>query len=633
MRMDWLPSAKYQNYAPIQFARFGNIRYFCKIALKLGCCYEKTDTCVGYNHYDALTVTAQGVDGIKRNSSYLYGEGGGVTLQAAKEAALADLIQKISVTVHSDFTSKERELNQDGNVTSDAEYQSIIRSYSTATLTNVKTIVLKPEPDASVFLYIAKSEIDRIFESRVAKAKEFVGNADEALKNGQIDDALRYYYWSYCLVKSLRYPNEAKIFVDGQERSLLAWLPTRIDDVMGKVKVQSRRTADNTYEITATYDGRPVRSMDYTYFDGVDNSPVYSILDGKGLVELRPGMAMDAVQLKLEYEFRGLSRNDSEVEAVVGAMKPAVYRRAYHRVALDGAAAPAESTSTDVNGSMQSPLALTDMGTLGTAVMKPVMQALRSGSIEQCRKKFTAEGWEEFSKLMGYGKVTLMDDIHLDYFADGDCVVCRGLPVSCRFNRGRVFNEKLSFYIDSNSKQITHVAMGLGREAMNDVVLGHLDWSEKSRTRIVGFLEDYRTSYATKNLEYLDKVFDDNAVIVLGKRLQVAPQLNKEGYMNNHRVQFTQLTKREFLRNLRRQFQSKDYINLHFSQNRIYQLQKGVERYGIEIKQDYYSSNYGDTGYLTMIFDLTNPDQPVIHVRTWQEQPDPNFGVVSPADF
>lgn len=581
----------------------------------------------------ALTVTAQGVDGIKRNSSYLYGEGGGVTLQAAKEAALADLIQKISVTVHSDFTSKERELNQDGNVTSDAEYQSIIRSYSTATLTNVKTTVLKPEPDASVFLYIAKSEIDRIFESRVAKAKEFVGNADEALKNGQIDDALRYYYWSYCLVKSLRYPNEAKIFVDGQERSLLAWLPTRIDDVMGKVKVQSRRTADNTYEITATYDGRPVRSMDYTYFDGVDNSPVYSILDGKGLVELRPGMAMDAVQLKLEYEFRGLSRNDSEVEAVVGAMKPAVYRRAYHRVALDGAASPAESTSTDVNGSMQSPLALTDMGTLGTAVMKPVMQALRSGSIEQCRKKFTAEGWEEFSKLMGYGKVTLMDDIHLDYFADGDCVVCRGLPVSCRFNRGRVFNEKLSFYIDSNTKQITHVAMGLGREAMNDVVLGHLDWSEKSRTRIVGFLEDYRTAYATKNLEYLDKVFDDNAVIVLGKRLQVAPQLNKEGYMNNHRVQFTQLTKREFLRNLRRQFQSKDYINLHFSQNRIYQLQKGVERYGIEIKQDYYSSNYGDTGYLTLIFDLTNPDQPVIHVRTWQEQPDPNFGVVSPADF
>lgn len=581
----------------------------------------------------ALTVTAQGVDGIKRNSSYLYGEGGGVTLQAAKEAALADLIQKISVTVHSDFTSKERELNQDGNVTSDAEYQSIIRSYSTAMLTNVKTIVLKPEPDASVFLYIAKSEIDRIFESRVAKAKEFVGNADEALKNGQIDDALRYYYWSYCLVKSLRYPNEAKILVDGQERSLLAWLPTRIDDVMGKVKVQSRRTADNTYEITATYDGRPVRSMDYTYFDGVDNSPVYSILDGKGLVELRPGMAMDAVQLKLEYEFRGLSRNDSEVEAVVGAMKPAVYRRAYHRVALDGAASPAESTSTDVNGSMQSPLALTDMGTLGTAVMKPVMQALRSGSIEQCRQKFTAEGWEEFSKLMGYGKVTLMDDIHLDYFADGDCVVCRGLPVSCRFNRGRVFNEKLSFYIDSNSKQITHVAMGLGREAMNDVVLGHLDWSEKSRTRIVGFLEDYRTAYATKNLEYLDKVFDDNAVIVLGKRLQVAPQLNKEGYMNNHRVQFTQLTKREFLRNLRRQFQSKDYINLHFSQNRIYQLQKGVERYGIEIKQDYYSSNYGDTGYLTLIFDLTNPDQPVIHVRTWQEQPDPNFGVVSPADF
>lgn len=586
----------------------------------------------------ALTVPAQGVDGIKRDGNYLYGEGGGVTLQAAKEAALADLIQKISVTVHSDFTSKEREQSQDGNVTSDAEYQSIIRSYSTATLTNVKTIVLKPEPDASVFLYIAKSEIDRIFDSRVAKAKEFVGNADEALKNGQIDDALRYYYWSYCLVKSLRYPNEARIFADGQERSMLAWLPTRIEDVMGKVKVQSRRTDDNTYEITATYDNRPVRSMDYTYFDGVDNSPVYSILDGKGVVELRPGMAMDAVQLKLEYEFRGLSRNDSEVEAVIEAMKPAVYRRAYQRVALGGGAEPASvaqvgNTPAEVKGSMQSPMALADMGALGKAVMEPVMRALRQGNLEQCRQKFTADGWAEFSKLMGYGKVTLMNDIRLDYFADGDQVVCRGLPVNCRFNRGRVFNEKLSFYIDSNSKRITHVAMGLGREAMNDVVLGHTDWSEESRTRIVGFLEDYRTAYAMKDLDYLDKVFDDNAVIVLGKRLQVAPQLNKEGYMTNRRVQFTRLTKQEFLRNLRRQFQSKDYINLHFSQNRIYQLQKGVERYGIEIKQDYYSSNYGDTGYLTLIFDLTDPDRPVIHVRTWQEQPDPNFGVVSPADF
>lgn len=60
---------------------------------------------------------------------------------------------------------------------------------------------------------------------------------------------------------------------------------------------------------------------------------------------------------------------------------------------------------------------------------------------------------------------------------------------------------------------------------------------------------------------------------------------------------------------------------------------RGGEVYGIQIKQDYYSTNYGDTGYLFLMVDLNNPDEPIIKVRTWQEEPDPVDGLYDLMDF
>ena len=62
-------------------------------------------------------------------------------------------------------------------------------------------------------------------------------------------------------------------------------------------------------------------------------------------------------------------------------------------------------------------------------------------------------------------------------------------------------------------------------------------------------------------------------------------------------------------------------------------MSKGGELYCIQIKQDYYSSNYGDSGYLFLMVDLNRPDAPIIKVRTWQTQPDPDFGLIGPEFF
>ena len=152
-----------------------------------------------------LLCYAQKVDEIKSKiTEYAYGEGEGATLASADDAALVDLLRKISVTVKGDFISKERETTSNSSFDSETTYESIIKTYTNATLTNTERIVIKPEPDARVLRYIRRSEIDRIFDSRKDKVYEFIEIADIALSKQQIDDALRYYYWAYSLVKSLR---------------------------------------------------------------------------------------------------------------------------------------------------------------------------------------------------------------------------------------------------------------------------------------------------------------------------------------------------------------------------------------------------------------------------------------------
>ena len=79
-------------------------------------------------------------------------------------------------------------------------------------------------------------------------------------------------------------------------------------------------------------------------------------------------------------------------------------------------------------------------------------------------------------------------------------------------------------------------------------------------------------------------------------------------------------------------FQSNEFINLRFADNEIRKAGSG-EIYGIQIKQDYFSSNYGDTGYLFLMVDLNDREKPLIHVRAWQPEKDPDFGLIDLSSF
>ena len=137
-------------------------------------------------------------------------------------------------------------------------------------------------------------------------------------------------------------------------------------------------------------------------------------------------------------------------------------------------------------------------------------------------------------------------------------------------------------------------------------------------------------------MNYIKNVFDDNAVIITGRVIR-RPQQTLDGrntqVFSDKVMKFTRQTKNQYIKNLAYCFASNEYINIRFANNDVVKMGVGGEVYGIQIKQDYYSTNYGDTGYLFLMVDLNNPQAPIIKVRTWQPEKDPNFGLIDASDF
>ena len=152
------------------------------------------------------------------------------------------------------------------------------------------------------------------------------------------------------------------------------------------------------------------------------------------------------------------------------------------------------------------------------------------------------------------------------------------------------------------------------------------------------FLENYKTAYALKRLDYIKTIFDDDAVIITG-RIVKRPMVATHTFENNYDVRggtiikYNRQTKDQYIRNLARTFASNEFVNIRFANNDVIKMGKGGELYAIQIAQDYYSSRYGDKGYLFLMVDINDPEHPLIKVRTWQPNKDPKFGLYGPGDF
>ena len=594
---------------------------------------------------------------MKANAEYICGEGWGDTYNSADQAALADLISKISLNISNSFEIKEEEFNTNSSFDSKTAIISVMNSYAQATLTNTFNLVISNTPQTHVLRYIRKSEVNKIFDERKEKVFDYVRSAMRAEEKAKIDDALRNYYWAFAMVRSLQYPNSVKMTIDGVQRLLVTWIPQQIEEIMSNLSTKIASKDGNEINLFIKYKGEPVTSLDYTYFDGQTWSNLYSAKDGMGIVELRPGVEINSLQLKYEYEYADQCQIDKELESVMQLFKGTSFKNASVYINnLDKKSTVSSEAKKEFEKSVKTESAA-NLETLSkvenekelAGIMTKVINAIKAKDYDSVSDCFSEDGLEMYKKLLNYGQARLLGDPQFSFYTMGKRVVCRSIPMAFSFkNNRRKFVEDVTFTFDEN-KKIECVAFGLGSQAKTDIFnKGVGAWSDYAKMVIATFLENYKTAFALKRLDYLESVFDDNATIITGHIIKKAPKVAMEGESfinsNNKLIKYTRQTKSEYMRKLKMCFQSNQFINIRFADNDVVKMGAGGETYGIQIKQDYYSTNYGDHGYLFLMVDFNDPDNPSIKVRTWQPDRNPNinsnlprsnrdWGIIGPGNF
>ncbi|MBR0038152.1 MAG: hypothetical protein IJP70_11025 [Bacteroidales bacterium] len=585
----------------------------------------------------ASVVWAQNWDYIQSSGEYYYGVGHGKTEYEASEQAMADLVGMIATNVSHEFVGLTDETNTNGSVDHKTQVLNCVKTYSQSSLTNVEKWVIGKEPNVTVRRYMKRSELARIYDGRIAKAQDMIFMASESEKRGKVDMALQYYYWAYSLIRSVQRPNEVK---DQEGHLLINWLPLMIDDVLSKVSVAFENRDGDYVDLLFNYNGKPVSAIEFTYSDGRTDCQG-SAKDGRGMMEMAPGFETETYHVGIEYEYKGQAHGDAEMESVLKVIPKKIFPKAAFVVRGASKSQPATTTSaatpaankpkkhdeTGVNLKPHASQIAAQVDTFAN-ITDAVIQALRDKKSTVAMKYFTFEGMEVFRKLIGYGTGRVVGTPNMKFFksANGK-VVARGLQMSFTFNTGvkKTFVEDVVLTFNEE-KKIENVAFGLGQVAANDILCKKAPgWKDETREMLMEFLENYKTAYCLERLEYIRDIFADDAVIIVGNvtKRRGTPNDGQEHPVSQSGLEvisYNRYTKDEYLQHLAECFKRKEFINIRFSNNDIQWLEKyeNEEIFAIQIGQEYYSSNYADKGYLFLLVNMTNHDEPQIKVRTWQ---------------
>ena len=583
---------------------------------------------------------------LQASSEYICGLGHGNTLKQASNDALAALSSQISTTVSSDFNYLVNSESNGDDVKESVKVDNIIRTYSHTTLRNAMELVIEDEPNATVLRYIKRSDLDKIFEQRRNKVLEYASNAQKYEKENKVADALSSYYAALALLRSLPDGSDMKIRLGFTEETLLMPLIMKnVNDILNNVEIKTEAIEDDgderTMIINIQYKGKPATNFNYTYYNGSRRSDICTAKDGTGDISIPKSLSISKLDIQAEYICEDEANYDRELRDVLDNTTPVPFRTAKMKLAKDKEVkAVAANVNTATASVMSAPASSVPSTTMDDskvspylATMQKIELAIRQKSYESIRDCFTAEGYDMFNKLVNYGKAKLLRAPILQFQESGEEVICRSFPMSFSFSGNRrTFVEDVVFHLTKDGK-VCEVAFGLNKPAVDDI-MNRGAWSDEARKVMINFLESYKTAYALKRLDYISSIFSNDALIITGSFVKSTG--NKEvGPSNIKHVKYTRQTKAQYMKSLKACFASNEYVNIHFADNIIRRSASNPNIYGIQIKQDYYSSSYGDTGYLFLLIDFKDVKAPLIHVRTWQPDKDPNArdGRIGMQDF
>lgn len=581
---------------------------------------------------------------VQNSGMYLFGIGEGQSFREADNAALDHLITQITVQVESYFEDKMTE--KDGDIRSYAS--SVVKTYSNVSLQSARSMLLETRGGTTrVMRYISLKDLDELFENRRRKILSYVQSGRLAEEELRIGDALKNYYWAYLLLQTHRNRDELMYnFEDNSPRLLSTTLPEKINAVFAgldfKVSYVEQRDVEKykAYHLAVNFKDKPVENLDFIYWQGLQYSLPTSVNRGLAVADFFGDTYNHSGVLKItvEYAYQNKSTPDKELSAAFANLKIPYFNRCEIEVITRPQLPPAQSkvlTQPTKKLEMEKVNQVDDYRKVRKNIIE-VIEAIREKNFQAAAGHFTPEGFSMYTALIKNGKVKVLPLTDTLRFVqlDGKTMV-RSVPMQFSFsNNNRRFVEHVVFTFDEN-QQIEALSFAISDKAISDIVnRSERFGSVEEKFHLINFLEHYKTAYSLKRLDHIQSIFADNALIIVGHVVKGAEPIDgMYAAAGSDRVEFIELSKSEYISRLRNVFNSNEFVNIHFEENIVKKVNGEAKIYGIQIKQDYFSSTYSDKGYLFLMIDLNDSINPKIYVRTWQPQRNPDGSIFGLDDF
>ena len=220
------------------------------------------------------------------------------------------------------------------------------------------------------------------------------------------------------------------------------------------------------------------------------------------------------------------------------------------------------------------------------------------------------------------------DDIVEHCITTGSGYQIRNIPLLMKPTGEREFNEdEYQEAVISFDKQgnVVSFYLTISMNLYSNVLKTNYGVTDlRRRQMILDYVEQFRTAYNQKNINFLNQVFSDDALIITGTVITVK---HAEGF-TSQKIRYNKQNKEEYLRKLKGVFARNAYIKVDFDEIEVMRHPVNPNFYGVNLKQWWTTGRkrgdgYHDEGYVFLLWDFTNEYAPQIHVRTWQPDQTP----------
>ena len=475
---------------------------------------------------------------------------------------------------------------------------------------------------------LPRADFREMCDDRVNDIQNKIRKGINMEKDACLEDALKSYYWALMLCYA--HPQGKKLRFHGDVGSVnYEWLSDKISGNDGILRsfnfivpkeggVEDTKDGDRIiYVKVKTKGGDDVVNLRCEYHDGKKWMP-NTVRDGKLIMQIRDN-EMKEVKIKVNYDFKDDAKKmDASVSHAIENIK--VQRYSNNLYTIDITKTEKVKEPDDVKGWDDIYKNRDVKKDVYLAKMKRIEEALRDHNISKARDCFSKEGYNMLDTLAHYGRMTVIGKPDYKFLRYHDEVLCRSILIQFDFRNTVGFSQEVVFRFDTINKVVTSLAFRLSDQSEADII-SKTRWPEESRLVLVNFLEDYQTAYALKRHRYLESIYSDDALIIVGRVVQKTEIPDRMSLkLTDQEIELTKYDKNEYMNNLAAVFQNNEYIRLRFTETDFIKAPDKGDVYGVRVRQEYFSSRYGDVGYLFLLVDFRgkHSSAPLIHVRAWQ---------------